>query len=109
MSKFSRFYSKRAVDSYAQGKKPPESSTSPHSAWSSRPAIDVARTVSATLASSGIPKLRYRHARLHPEYLVLVEADHDDDFPMLWAGRLKKQGFLVGCPNWRTDRTAATA
>lgn len=87
--------------------------------WSRRPSIDVARTVSATLASIGIPKLRYRHARLHPEYLVLVEADHDDDFAMLWAGRLKKQGLAVdlrrlivpkdgSLPYWHKQQTGET-
>lgn len=87
--------------------------------WSRRPSIDVARTVSATLASLGIPRLRYRHARLHPEYLVLVEADHDDDFAMLWAERLKKQGLAVDLrrlivpkdgsrPSWHNQQTGET-
>lgn len=87
--------------------------------WSRRPSIDVARTVSATLAGLGIPRLRYRHARLHPEYLVLVEAEHDDDFAMLWAERLKKQGLAVDLrrlsvpkdgsrPYWHTQQTGET-
>ncbi|MGZ5077662.1 MAG: hypothetical protein ACXV9R_13675, partial [Methylobacter sp.] len=87
--------------------------------WSRRPSIDIARTVSATLAGLGIPRLRYRNARLHPEYLVLVEADRDDDFSMLWAERLKKQGLAVDLrrlivpkdgsrPYWHNQQTGET-
>lgn len=60
-----------------------------------RPPVDEVRTVQATLGQLGIPKLCYRHARLRPSYLVLVEAGHDDAYPMLWAERLKKQGLEV--------------
>jgi len=60
-----------------------------------RPPIDLPRTVQATVGKLGIPQLRHRHARLRPSYLVLVEADADDDFPMLWAERLQRQGVDV--------------
>jgi hypothetical protein len=77
-----------------------------------RPPLDIRRTVAATLAHLGIPQLRYRHARLRPEYLLLVEAGDDSALPMLWAERLRKQGVAVdlrrlivpqdgGPPTWR--------
>ncbi|TAN47123.1 MAG: hypothetical protein EPN21_18370 [Methylococcaceae bacterium] len=84
-----------------------------------RPPIDIIRTVDATLNHIGIPQLRYRHARLRPDYLLLVEADSDEALPMLWAERLQKQGVAVdlrqlivpkdgGVPTWRTRHGGAS-
>src|SRR5262249_40199733 len=55
----------------------------------------VRRTVDATMRSLGVPRPRYRDARLVPSYLMLVEANSDDDVAVLWALRLAREDIEV--------------
>lgn len=57
-----------------------------------RPQLHLKRTVEATVRNLGLPALKFRHARLVPSYLILVEADSDDDHLVLWAERLAQSG-----------------
>ena len=58
-----------------------------------RPQVHVRRTVEATFRNLGIPTLRFRDARLIPSYLLLVEAETDDDLAVHWAQRLVRAGI----------------
>ncbi|WP_332879413.1 WD40 repeat domain-containing protein [Massilia sp. S19_KUP03_FR1] len=64
-------------------------------AYARRPQVDPRRTVAATIGKLGIPTLRYRRARLRPAYLVLVAAERDDAFGILWAQRLRDLDIRV--------------
>lgn len=56
-------------------------------AYARRPQLDLRRTVAATL-ERGLPTPRLRFARLRPAFLVLAEADGDEDVRLLWTQRL---------------------
>ena len=64
-------------------------------AYARRPLLDARRTVEATIGRLGVPSPRYRYARLRPAYLVLVQAERDDDFAILWAQRLLELDMRV--------------
>ena len=62
---------------------------------SRRPRVHVPRTVAATVRNMGFPALRYRQAHLDPSYLVLIEADRDEEYGVLWAERMEEAGAEI--------------
>ena len=64
-------------------------------AYARRPLLDARRTVEATIGRLGVPSPRYRYARLRPAYLVLVQAEREDAYAVLWAQRLRTLDMRV--------------
>lgn len=72
-----------------------------------RPRIDVRRTLEATLRRRGVPTVCWTPARVHPSYLLLVDAAHERDprgrLFFQWALRLARQGLDVRILALRRD------
>ncbi len=60
---------------------------------SRRPQLDLARTLEATTLNLGVPTARYRDTKLMPSYLILVEADSDQELPVYWSQRLESEAL----------------
>jgi uncharacterized protein with von Willebrand factor type A (vWA) domain len=64
-----------------------------------RPRLDERRTVEATVARPGRIGLRWRPAPVRPSYLLLIDAEDEDDprgrLFALWAERLQREGLDV--------------
>lgn len=84
---------------------------SAHGVPARRAPLHVPRTVEATLRNLGVPTLRFRHALLRPSYLVLIDAEGEDDprgrLFYLWAERLLRQGLDVDIRLFRGGGEAA--
>jgi WD40 repeat protein len=75
-----------------------------------RPAIDVRRSVEATLANLGVPTLRHRNAALRPSYVMLVDGEIATDprarLFYQWAKRLMNEGWDVEIRLFRRASTS---
>ncbi|CAB3807135.1 hypothetical protein LMG28688_06490 [Paraburkholderia caffeinitolerans] len=72
---------------------------STHAPLARRAPLHLRRTIEATLRSFGVPQLRYRHTKLRPSYLLLVDTEGESDprgrLFYLWADRLRLEGLDV--------------